>query len=125
MKKWLIASLFVIGLIGLDAHGQQAQTIGLIQFEELMADEKAQLLDVRTPNEFKEGTIPGANNLDFYALDFQQSLTKLKKKDPVLVFCKSGGRSAKTMKMLSDLGFKKVYDLKGGYNTYKAYRVEK
>lgn len=78
----------------------------------------AQLIDVRTPEEYKDGFIEGATNMNFYDSDFQDKLNTLDKNKPVLVYCKSGGRSAKTCKKLQNAGFKEVYDLKGGYTAW-------
>jgi len=77
-----------------------------------------QLIDVRTPEEFAAGNISGATNIDFYNDSFQTKLAELNKDKPVLVYCKSGGRSGKTSKQLSKLGFKEIYDLKGGYTAW-------
>ncbi len=78
-----------------------------------------QLIDVRTLGEFKEGSIEGALNIDFYNDDFQSQLKSLDKDRPVFIYCKSGGRSAKAYKMLKDMGMEKVYDLKGGYSGWE------
>lgn len=75
-----------------------------------------QLVDVRTPDEIAAGSIPNALHIDFNGSDFEnQMLTKLDKAKPVLVFCRSGGRSGKTAKMLQKAGFAEIYDLDGGY----------
>jgi len=77
-----------------------------------------QLLDVRTPEEFAEGAIRNAVNINFYGDDFDAQLTKLDKKKPVMVYCQAGapeGRSGQTMAKLKELGFQTVYELEGGY----------
>jgi thioredoxin 1 len=73
-----------------------------------------QLVDVRTPEEFEGGHISKAKNIDFYAADFSAQLSKLSKVKPVLVYCKSGGRSAKAVNQLTQLGFTNITELKGG-----------
>jgi phage shock protein E len=78
------------------------------------------ILDVRTPAEFQEGHLKNAQSLDFYASDFQSRLLTLDKKKPYLLYCHSGTRSGKTLKMLQEAGFEKVYDLAGGYQSWKA-----
>ncbi|MCB9293195.1 MAG: rhodanese-like domain-containing protein [Lewinellaceae bacterium] len=84
------------------------------KMEELEASR--QLLDVRTPKEYQEGHIEGAVNINFYDDDFLQQLEKQLDKDkPVLLYCRSGRRSANAAKQMQELGFKEVYDLKGGF----------
>ncbi len=76
------------------------------------------LLDVRTPGEIAQGKIADAVELDFYASNFDAELDKMDKNRPVMVYCKSGGRSGKTAARLRDKGFTEVYDLKGGYSAW-------
>jgi phage shock protein E len=76
------------------------------------------LLDVRTPDEFKEGHIAGAVNLNIYDADFSDQLDQLDKSKPIYVYCKSGGRSTDASDMMSAKGFKAVYNLVGGYSAY-------
>lgn len=74
-----------------------------------------QILDVRTEEEWNEGHIQGAKRVQFPAEDFVEKATKaLDPEKPVLVYCRSGGRSAKAAKQLRDAGFKDVRDLAGG-----------
>ena len=90
------------------------------RFAELLSStSNPQLIDVRTLDECGAGQIEGALNIDFYNDDFSSQLTVLDKSRPVFVYCKSGGRSGKTYKMLKDMGVEKVYDLKGGYDGWK------
>ncbi len=79
-----------------------------------------QIIDVRTPEEFKKGNINGALNMNFYGEEeFNSQLKTLDHSRPIFIYCKSGGRSGKTYKMLKDMGVEKVYDLKGGYRGWK------
>jgi rhodanese-related sulfurtransferase len=78
------------------------------------------LLDVRTPQEYSAGHIPNALNINYNAPDFQTQIGALDKNKTVLVYCAVGGRSAKSATALQQLGFKEVYDLKGGFTAWKA-----
>lgn len=73
-----------------------------------------QLIDVRTPEECAKGIISGATNIDIQAAGFEDHLKKLDKEKPVMVYCRSGKRSANAVSIMHKLGFKKVYDLQGG-----------
>jgi len=77
-----------------------------------------QVLDVRTPEEFQSGHIEGAENINFYDEDFAKQLKKLNKDKAVFVYCRSGKRSGKTVEILNGLGFKTIYDLKGGITAW-------
>ncbi|MBC8306391.1 MAG: rhodanese-like domain-containing protein [Pelagibacterales bacterium] len=75
-----------------------------------------QLFDVRTPEEYDLGHIKGAVNIDFKNEEiFYRSFEKLDKSKPVYLYCRSGNRSKKSADILIELGFSKVYDLKGGF----------
>ena len=85
-------------------------------FETMLSEDgTAQLVDVRTPEEFAEGHIPGALNIDWKADDFIGNATAALSKDrPVMVYCRSGKRSAAAAGKLSKVGFK-VLNLTGGF----------
>lgn len=77
---------------------------------------KVQLVDVRTAKEFNGGHIKNAVNIDYFkAANFKKSFEKLDKDKPVYLYCRSGARSLKAARRLVDMGFSKIYDLKGGY----------
>jgi thioredoxin len=80
----------------------------------LEATANKQLIDVRTPQEVAEGFIAGAVNIDFNEDDFEKTVLKLDKEKPTFVYCKAGGRSQSAAALLSKIGFKKIYELKGG-----------
>ena len=85
------------------------------EFKELMEREGTQLIDVRTPEEFSEGKIDDAKNIDYYSADFKEQMAKLDKTKPVLLYCRSGARSGKSAEILSEMGFMEIYNLEGGY----------
>ncbi|MBU2995409.1 rhodanese-like domain-containing protein [Cellulophaga baltica] len=77
---------------------------------------KLQLVDVRSPQEYKTGAIKNAINIDFYQPEiFEIEFNKLDKEKPVYIYCRSGARSGKAAKTLDNLGFKEIYDLRGGF----------
>ncbi|RYD46382.1 MAG: rhodanese-like domain-containing protein [Verrucomicrobiaceae bacterium] len=74
-----------------------------------------QLLDVRTPEEWNEGHIRGAKLVTYPADDLAAKAAKaVDPQKPVLVYCRSGARSAKAAKLLRDAGFKDVREMAGG-----------
>lgn len=80
---------------------------------------KAQLIDVRTAEEFAQGHLEGAQNVDIKGARFNAEMAHLDKSKPVFVYCLGGGRSAKATETLKELGFQHVYDLKGGILAWK------
>jgi rhodanese-related sulfurtransferase len=98
--------------------GQAGQTGPALAPQEyqakLKAEPEAQLVDVRTPQEYNEVHLPRAQNLNYYSEDFKKSAELLDKTKPVYVYCRSGARSAKVATLLRKSGFAQVYDLKGG-----------
>jgi thioredoxin len=82
--------------------------------EKLNATKTAQLLDVRTPEEFSLEHLENAINLNWYEHDFAEKAGKYDKSKPIFVYCKAGNRSLQAAKKLATLGFQKVYNLDGG-----------
>lgn len=93
------------------------EVIGVANFASgIQNDRGAQLLDVRTPAEYDLGTIPGSIHINYFDENFREQLeAQLDKKKPVYVFCRSGNRSNKAAVIMREMGFKKVYDLDGGW----------
>ncbi|MGE9266964.1 MAG: rhodanese-like domain-containing protein [Verrucomicrobiales bacterium] len=79
------------------------------------AAEQVTILDLRTPEEFKEGHLKGARNIDFLGDDFEKELAKLDRKKTYLVHCQSGGRSSMALETFQKLGFQHLIHLDGGY----------
>jgi rhodanese-related sulfurtransferase len=69
------------------------------------------LLDVRTPEEFATGHIPGAANISVQTL--AQRLHEVPQQMPVVVYCRSGNRSRTATQILQRASYSEVYDLGG------------
>jgi rhodanese-related sulfurtransferase len=96
----------------------KTQRVSKEEFKAYMESTKVQLVDVRTPEEFSAGNINGAVNIDFYSEAFKSKLETLDKSQPVLVYCKSGGRSSQALEVMKSMGFKTVLELEGGYSNW-------
>jgi len=82
--------------------------------QEIMAcDTPFVLLDVRELSEFEEGHIPGATLMPLNTLGDRAPLEILDKDTQIIVYCRSGRRSAEAVQLLIDLGFRNVFDLGG------------
>lgn len=84
----------------------------------LNESQDAILLDVRTPEEYANGNIQGAVNIDYKSPDFEQKIAALDKNKTYLVYCLSGMRSGKAAERMSELGFTSIYTLEGGYTAW-------
>jgi len=107
--KYIIATAIIAFLLGFVAcnRSQEAQAKGT-QARELVEKQGAQLVDVRSPAEFSSGHISGAKNIPLPELDARSG--ELSKDKPVVLYCRSGRRSATGAKQLEARGYK-VYDL--------------
>jgi rhodanese-related sulfurtransferase len=100
-------------------QGAIAKDVNVAGFQDLMAREGALLLDVRSDGEWAEGHIEGAAYIPFASADFTDQLAALPKDRPVLIYCASGGRSAKAMQALNAAGHPEVYNLLGGIRAWQ------
>ena len=83
---------------------------------EFRNEKDAVLLDVRTPQEYREGHIPGSKNVPLQRLDKLEELTE--NKDTVLyVYCHSGARSRQAANFLQYMGYTNVHNI-GGITAY-------
>lgn len=119
----VIAALILGGVLVLvSSRGNGSTAIAQItpnqyqqQFSIAAADHL--LLDVRTPEEFASGHIPGAVNIPVEAL--ANRLSEVPQTQTVVVYCRSGNRSATASQILAEAGYSSIYDL-GGINAWAA-----
>ena len=89
------------------------------KFDERLAEEKnPQLIDVRTPEEFSNGTMMHAVNYNILDNTFNKKIHYLDTNKTVFVFCQKGGRSAKATEILKKNGFNSIIELKGGMDAW-------
>ena len=104
------------------AAKQEIREVGLESAGESLQPATTVILDVREPEEFQRGAIPGAINVPRGLLEFRiGSLPQLQ--DPAtgtLVYCQSGGRSALAAQTLQRMGYTNVVSLAGGYAAWEA-----
>ncbi|KDE46538.1 hypothetical protein DI43_12375 [Geobacillus sp. CAMR12739] len=77
---------------------------------------KAQLIDVREPDEFAAGHILGARNIPLTQLGMR--MKELRKDQPIYLYCQNGLRSGRAAQMLYRKGYRDLYHLKGGFKTW-------
>jgi thioredoxin len=91
----------------------------------LKENEKPQLIDVRTQEEFDVEHLENAKNINWNSDNFISTVSKLDKSKPVFVYCKVGGRSSLAGNKLIEMGFKEVYNLDGGIMKWKGKKISK
>ncbi len=101
-------------------HVAQIENFNVEQFKELLKDTTIVLLDVRTPEEFGQGHIPGALNIDVKdSLFVQNVLDQVAEHAKVAVYCRSGRRSLTAADKLCAQGYD-VVNLEGGFLAWEA-----
>ena len=107
-----LSSLFSGSLL----NSENFEVLDKTEFKRAIQQKNIQLIDVRTPREYNGGHIGKAVNIDFFQTNsFKMAFEMLDKKKPVYLYCRTGSRSRKAAQKVIELGFEKVYDLKGGY----------
>ena len=107
MKSFLFILLLIL----------QPPTVEVIEKSNYQAfvEQGYTVIDVRTPEEYEQGHIQGAQNIDVRAETFITEIQELSKSDTLLVYCRSGRRSLYAAQVMVSFGFKKIYDLEGGF----------
>jgi len=132
MKKWLLLFLVTLiiwvmpisGCVGQETPAQIIEDITPQEAFALIQDNQNNpdfvIIDVRTPEEFAEGHIENAVNLDYYSETFRDELNKLDKNKTYLIYCRSGRRSSNALSVMEELGFREAYNVLGGIIEWKA-----
>jgi rhodanese-related sulfurtransferase len=137
MKKvvWIVAVVVVLALVGgamgyifIGPSSSQAvagsgfKTVTPLEAKALIESRKDLLLvDVRSPEEFQGGTLPGATLIPFW--EFAKGRYDLPRDKPILLICAVGGRSLACGQLLASKGYREVYNLKGGLDAWVEQRV--
>lgn len=85
------------------------------------------IIDVRTPEEFENGHITGALNIDINSPDFEDRIKKLDPEKQYVVYCQSGGRSGRACSSIRQFGFHRAMNLAGGIVSWEreGFSIEK
>ncbi|HMO33911.1 MAG TPA: rhodanese-like domain-containing protein [Lacibacter sp.] len=103
----------------------QVQEISGEEVPALLQQPNTVLMDVRTPGEIAEGIIQGATVFaDIRGADFEKAVKQLDKSKTYIVYCRSGARSSTAADYMVSMGFRNVYNLKGGIINWKGTIVQ-
>ncbi len=119
-QRLLIACSLFLTLLQAFAGDVKVSHVDAKEAAALVSNGKVTVLDVRTVEEFGEGHIKGAKNIDIMGGSFEQGLAALDKSKPYLVHCQSGGRSTRSLATFKKLGFENIIHLDGGMKGWLA-----
>ena len=118
MRPYSLLPLIFMMLVPFWSFAQKA--VSPEEFRSMLNDQASvQLIDVRTAGEYAGGNLKGSVNIDIRSADFTDRIKELDQDRPVFVYCLSGGRSASASRSMAAMGFKEVYDMKGGIMSWK------
>jgi rhodanese-related sulfurtransferase len=89
----------------------------------MQAEKNVKLIDVRTDWEFKKGHLRDAVNIDWMGEDFLSRIEEIPKSTTVFVYCYAGGRSMEAARKLLSIGYLRVINLEGGYDSWKKAKL--
>jgi len=106
---------------GADVDGQTGPSVPSpltmvdpVEAVDVLALDGLRVIDVRTPTEFAEGHITGAELIDISGADFAERIASLERDATYFVYCRSDNRSGVATQMMLEMGFTSVYELRGG-----------
>ncbi len=115
----LSAVLLALVLVscGSDPSGEASTDTGVVPVSQVAEalDQNATVVDVRTPQEYAQGHLPAAVNIDVTASDFEDNIAALDKSATYVVYCRSGSRSTTAAQIMAENGFDDVINA-GGYD---------
>jgi len=113
----VIAVILIFGVLSLVRHFQQKKYLNVLTQEEFIKGyRRAQLIDIREPQEFDRGYIRGARNLPLTQM--KQRLVELRPDKPVYLYGQSNGRSKRAAHLLHKQNFQELYILDGGFKKW-------
>ena len=117
-KSFITLFMAVFFITACSSQNTTVKNLNATDFEKQITQNSVQLVDVRTPEEFKEKHIEGAQNINYNDASFQNKLSGLDKSKPLYIYCLAGGRSKKAADQAVALGFNQVYNLEFGINSW-------
>jgi rhodanese-related sulfurtransferase len=120
-RAWLAPLVITAALLAGCSGGSDAITdVDVSAAQQIVDDGNAVILDVRTPEEFAAGHLPGAININVESSDFATKVAGLDESTETLVYCRTGNRSGIATDTMADLGFTDMSDLQGGIEAWAA-----
>ena len=123
MNRLFILLLIISSCV---SNQEKFQLLEYQEYKKNIQNKNTQLIDVRTPQEYELGHISGSVNIDFRNQDvFNNSFNEFDKSKPIFLYCRSGKKKKKSADILIEMGFSKVFDLKGGFIEWNSNELRK
>jgi rhodanese-related sulfurtransferase len=121
MRKIILTIVMGFSFFGLFGQTNNFKSVEVEEFAKIIKGSKVTVLDVRLPQEYDEGYIPGTDfNIDVLEANFTEvALEKIPKDKPVALYCRSGNRSKTAARILSEKGYE-VIELGKGFRAWEA-----
>ncbi len=91
--------------------------------DKLKATEDKLIIDVRTKGEYKKAHIKGAQNISYLGSTFAEKAAELDNSKLVFIYCETAHRSPLAARILSNLGFREIYDLQLGFENWRNLKM--
>ena len=88
--------------------------------EKMIGEGGVVVLDVRSPEEYAEGHLAGAINMNINDAGFADNVRALDRDKKYVVYCLAGGRGGRAVSLMNELGFKDAKNLVGGITVWKS-----
>lgn len=121
MNKKVLITLFnlLFSFILIAQKNGRLEILDTKVFDTKLIHLKGNLIDVRTPEEFAEGAIKGAKNINWEGKDFKKEIREIATNQPVFIYCAGGYRSKEAGEWMIKNGFTTVIMLENGYDAWK------
>lgn len=116
--RTLLLALILVSASAICALSGTSGNISTSSAQKMAKGKNILILDVRTPEEYVKGHLVNAQLMNYYDNTFSAQLKTLPKSKTVIIYCKSGRRSAETLAMMKKLGFHNVYNMLGGFDAW-------
>lgn len=120
MKKLLALAIPVLFFLASCSSETTTTSLQAVDFGAKSQEAGVVTLDVRTAGEFMSGHIKGAINIDVEGTQFASEISKLDKTATYALYCQSGRRSAIAAEIMTDAGFKPLFNLENGIQSWQA-----
>lgn len=128
MKR--IAFILLLSIVSFSCtkktSNQSSKLLPREAFKDSLSKPEVQVVDLRTAEQHEEeGSFDKAKNIDYEKENFQDIMQEnFDKSQPIYIHCKGGIKSEKAAKELEELGFEKIYELKGGFDDWSEKQQE-
>ncbi|HBB26131.1 MAG TPA: rhodanese-like domain-containing protein [Bacteroidetes bacterium] len=120
LRSAFLTALVAVAIAVTAACAQSYSDADIATVKKMVAKGDVVVVDVRTPEEFREGHLDKAILANINDPSFDAKIASIAKDKKVLVYCAAGGRSARASKIMSEKGWKNVTNMKGGFNAWSA-----